>query len=83
MSERNKGPSNVIQLPTEHNLREQFKRGARVECAAVDGSVMLRVGETELWWSFEEAAETLEVLSDTVADAFAQLRKEMEEKNGR
>jgi DNA-directed RNA polymerase specialized sigma24 family protein len=41
---------------------------------------MLRVGETELWWSFEEAAETLEVLSDTVADAFAQLRKEMEEK---
>lgn len=73
----------VIQLPTQLNLKEEFKKGARVESAAVDGSVMFRVEGVEMWLDFEQAAELVAQLQDTVSDAFCQLAKEMEERRGR
>lgn len=73
----------VIELPTQFNMVERFRRGSRVTSQAVDGSVVMTVDGIELWLEFEQAAELLEQLEDAVLEAFTQLRNDMGDDNGR
>jgi len=38
--------------------------------AMEDGTIMIVIGGVELWLPFEDAAALLDMLSDTLADAF-------------
>jgi hypothetical protein len=43
-----------------------------VEFAAVDGDVMMVVGDREFWWTIDQFAELLEMASDCLGDAIEQ-----------
>ena len=71
----------VIQIPTTHNLRLLEERDPPEELliqtgAMADGSVMITVGDVEMWLSFNQAAVLLEEMSETLSDAFENLREE-------
>ena len=63
----------VIEFP------RQPARGTTLytECAAVDGEIMLVIGEKEYWMSADDFGKVLEVWSETLGDALAQLGAEL------
>lgn len=70
---------NVIQLPTVANLTQEFRQGSRVKSKAVGDSIMLVVGEVELWLPYEQAAVVLDDLSEALLDAWVNIKRETEE----
>ena len=73
----------VIEIPTQLKMMGNILARKRIRSKAVDGSVLLEVGDVELWFEIEEAAEIINRMESAVSEAFLQLRDELEDKNGR
>ena len=70
----------VIQIPTPHNMLHQKPTTITVKTASYDdGTVMIEMGDMELWLEMEQAVELLEHLSEAVADSWELLRQKTRE----
>lgn len=66
----------VIQMfekPTPPTKGEEGAQAVSIAMGAIDGSVMLCIGEVELWLSIDETQDVVEGLSETLLDAVAQM----------
>lgn len=65
----------IIEFPDPKKERVSYVDGymvgleGLVESAAVDGDIMLRLGESEAWFTVEEFMELLQVWGDVLLDA--------------
>ena len=75
--------ADVIEIPTQFMIEENFRKGHGVQCTAVDGSICLVVDETELWLDYESASNLIDSLSEVLLDAYVQIKNDMEELDGR